>query len=173
MLLEVIIAAVLLGLLAGGKLSRLNELELRGSGLMFAALLAQLGLPKIATSNPTLAPHILVVSFAVLLIALRLNKKTPAIVLMSFGVLLNFIVVAANNGMPVETAALSSAAADLIHIPITDSTLLPWLGDIIPWPMPGALGGLVSIGDLFLSLGVFLLLFNGMMYIGRRRKKTL
>ena len=170
MLLEVIVAAVLLGALAGGKLPRLNELELRGSGFIFAALFTQLALPAAAKFDPSLPPYLLILSFLLLLIGLSRNRMTPAIILMIIGVFLNFAVISANRGMPVK-AALPARGADQLHVRMTETTYLPWLADVIPWPLPGPLGGLVSLGDLFLSVGVFLLIFNGMMYTGKRRLK--
>lgn len=170
MLLEVIIVAIIVGLVSGGRLPRLNDLELRGSGLIFIALVTQLGLPTAGRLRPEAAPAILVASFALLLLALLLNEKTTPIVVMTTGVFLNLVVIAANRGMPVKAAALPAAAADLIHIPISEATRLPWLGDIITWPLPGAFSGLVSPGDIFLSAGVFMLIYSGMMYKGKRRQ---
>lgn len=171
MLLEVIIAAIILGLIAGGSLPRLNDLELRGSGLIFIALAAQLGLPAIGRLSPEAAPAVLVASFVLLLVALLVNEKTLAIMVMATGVFLNLVVIAANSGMPVKAESLPAAAVDLVHIPISEATRLPWLGDIIIWPLPGVLSGLVSLGDLFLSAGVFMLIYEGMMYKGKRRKR--
>jgi hypothetical protein len=169
MLLEVIIAALIIGIAAGGSLRRLNDLQLRGSSLIFAALMIQLLLPKIGDFQPSLASYLLTGSFAVLLIALLTNKITPPIILMSLGVLLNLIVITANSGMPVLAKVLPVAADDRIHIPMTQTTRFPWLADIIPWTLPGTLHGLVSAGDLFLSAGVFVLILSGMMYKGKRR----
>ena len=171
MLLEVIVAAIIVGLIAGGSLPRLNDLELRGSGLIFIALAAQLGLPVIGRLSREAVPAVLVTSFVLLLVALLVNKKTVPIVAMATGIFLNFAVIAANSGMPVKAEALPAAAADLVHIPISEATRLPWLGDIIIWPLPGAFNGLVSLGDLFLSAGVFMLIYDGMMYKGKRRKR--
>ncbi len=171
MLLEVIAAAIIFGLISGGRLPRLNDLELRGATLIFIALLVQLTLPAIGRLEAKAAPVVLIGSFVLLVAALLSNKKTPAVLLMTVGVSLNLLVIAINGGMPVATSALSAAADDLIHIPISDTTRLPWLGDVIRWPLPGALNGLVSLGDFFLSAGVFLIIYVGMLYKGRRRKR--
>lgn len=171
MLLEVIFFALIFGTFAGGKLFRLNDVKMRGSGLIFAALVTQMGLPIVARVSPTAAFPILILSFSALLIALLLNKKTPAVIMMSTGVFLNLLVIAANKGMPVRASAIPVAAADVIHIRMSAATRFPWLADVISWPLPGPLSGIVSLGDLFLSAGVFILIFDGMIYRGRRRAR--
>ncbi|MCX8007369.1 MAG: DUF5317 domain-containing protein, partial [Coriobacteriia bacterium] len=49
---------------------------------------------------------------------------------------------------------------DLVHRPLTDDTVAPWLADVIPVPGPKGLRAVVSIGDLLLVAGVGWFLFR-------------
>lgn len=137
---------------------------------MFIALFSQTALPFLARIRPSASPYILIASFGLLLVAVLLNKRTIAFIAMAAGVALNLIVVAANGGMPVLAHAMPVAATDQIHIRMTAATRLTWLADIIA--VPGPVNMLISPGDILLGAGVFILLFQGMMYKGRRRIKT-
>jgi len=101
----------------------------------------------------------------------NLNKRMFAIILV--GIFLNFAVIAANDGMmPVKVdGALSqgySLQVDQLekgliggHIPLDEKTTrISMLGDVIdirpPYPFPKT----ISVGDIVISVGVFLLIFN-------------
>ncbi len=171
MLLEVIILSVLIGWLAGGKLTRLSKVNLIGMNLLIWAFILQSLVPSISAFYDVFGYSILLVSYFILLVALSQNQLDLDIILMMTGVFLNFIVILANGGMPVKVEAFPVGFNDHVHIQMTKMTNLPWLGDIIPWPFPGFLGGLVSIGDIFLAAGIFILVVQGMTYRGRRRNR--
>ena len=56
--------------------------------------------------------------------------------------------------------------ADPRHELVDASTLLPWLGDVVPVALPG-LGQAVSPGDVLIAAGAGLLLYAGMGGTGR------
>ena len=103
----------------------------------------------------------LVVSFAVLLVFVGLNVRTPGFVLLLVGVGLNLLVIASNLGMPVTRGALRTAgllgsieelASDTKHRLATEHTVLRALGDGIGVPAPFA--QVVSPGDLCMYVGL-------------------
>jgi hypothetical protein len=86
--------------------------------------------------------------------------------LIFIGVLLNFIVMAANGGrMPVSPEAASILDPFFIealknglygkHTLITESTRLALLGDIIPLSAPYPKEQVISLGDVVMNIGVF------------------
>jgi hypothetical protein len=104
---------------------------------------------------------------------------------MGLGIGLNFIVILLNGGMPVSLSAMYKIggidaidklerSVDFVHIPMKSSTLLKILADtiIFPslYPRPGF--AVASIGDAFLSIGVFILIQSGMSYKGKHEKQN-
>lgn len=120
-----------------------------------------------------------------LFVVIGLNRRNPAIVLMGAGILLNFIVIAANGGkMPVSAEGLHRAGMDayievlegddiLTHQLADDETRLLFLADIFwfapPYPRPKVF----SVGDVVLGIGTCWLLVGGMLahpsVTGKRR----
>lgn len=102
--------------------------------------------------------------FAFLVINRRYRLPTA---LMALGSLGNFLVIAANGfRMPVSAAALAmfpgmTAAAvferKVNYFIVQGKVNLYFLADIIPLPLP-RLASFLSVGDLFLGLGILLLL---------------
>ncbi len=169
MLIEIIALAVLSGRLLGGRFSRLGAVEFTGQYLLFAAVIIQALLPAFARIGSGPSVYLLIGSYTLIMIALALNRRTPGVTLIGLGVFLNFIVITANGGMPV---ANSAEFADKVHISLSSGTSLPWLADVIRWPLPKPFGGLVSLGDLALAAGVFAFIVRGMSYRGKRRVTT-
>lgn len=95
-----------------------------------------------------------------------MNFKRPFMKLLFFGTLLNFIAIVSNDfKMPVLVSeVLSNADAkklylqtgqDLIHSLLTEDTNFKLLCDIITLPTPYPFPKTISIGDVLLLLGVF------------------
>ncbi len=121
--------------------------------------------------------------YAVLLAAIASNLHIGEIRLMGLGTFFNFLALAANAGvMPVhpkaaELAGIStmfepSAGIKLIrHVIMTPETQLKPLTDIIP--LPGFsifLKTVVSVGDILLAIGIFLLVQRYMCFRGEAEK---
>jgi hypothetical protein len=151
-------------------LARLNQLHLRGGWLAVLALLAQVMSMIVQQQRLPL----LLITSALLAGFCWLNRRQAGIILAGFGIALNMIVIAANGGaMPVNPAAFSEVNGRYIEtgselsfsksVVLDDHTAaLAWLGDRLLLPGPLAKLAAWSIGDVFLVLGVGLLLWRTM-----------
>lgn len=158
--------AVLVALLTGG--SRLAQVRLRAVRLLAAAAVIQVGTSALAPgSGAVRALALLLTSVLVGLFVLG-NRRVAGTPLIGLGLLLNVVVVAANKAMPVSQDAASrvgitptelALAGDAMREPLTESTVLGRLADVVPvaapwWPQ------VVSPGDVLVAAGVGLLLVS-------------
>ncbi len=148
--------------LAGGDLRRLADLRLRATWLPGLALAAQVVITVIATSgSPALHRAVHVATYALLGVFLWSNRRLPGMRVVGAGALCNALAIVVNRGvMPASTWAQRVAG---LHVrPGFDNSahlahpLLPWLGDVIPWP--GPLPNVLSVGDCIIYVGVLILL---------------
>lgn len=171
-----ILAGLILGLATGGRLSHLMEREPRGLWLLVLAALINVFGGFIAWKIAPIAPAVRIAALAGVygLVGWVLWTTPgfwrPALVLITLGGLLNFLVMAANAGqMPVDLNLLRAAGkphlAERIgrgqafrHAPLAPETPLGFLGDVIPLPRPF---NVPSPGDLFLGVGLMLLVWHG------------
>ncbi len=162
------ILVVLAGLCAltvplfGGRLSRLADLQLRGLWIPVAAVLVQVLITMIIrNAGQSLDEALHIGTYVLIAVFLGLNRRLPGMTLICFGVCLNVSAIVANGGvMPAAATAQRIAglhpgggfhnSAHLAH------PLLPWLGDIIPWP--GPLPNVLSVGDCVIFAGTLVLL---------------
>lgn len=172
MFISLIVLAILLGLIRGGRLANLSGLKLKYPLLILLSvvidycgiILMQSG---ILSSRPVVFASA-IVHYALLFAFIWFNRRLPFLWCAGAGSLLNFIVIMLNGGsMPLsakvtEIAEISGNLRHLVegrfliyHI-INESTWLWFLGDVIhiPWPIHS----FISIGDILLYAGVFLLI---------------
>ncbi len=176
--------SVILGLIVGtirrGNLFRLNNLR----WIWLAILpLASVFLMKAYPSVPLL-PKAAATTFSYLCVMIFVianrKYKLPS-VLLGLGTMCNYLVIAANSfRMPISVKALSiystmTPAAVIAqradYFVATDGANLMFLGDVIYFPIK-IFEGFLSIGDILLSIGMFMLIVQVM---GRNcfgRKKT-
>jgi hypothetical protein len=164
--LPIIIVAILIGLIAGGSLKRFENLQIH----WWAVAPVGLALQVIPIKDSNLAVASLIASYALLLAFVWVNRRLVAAPLLLIGLVLNLAVVAANGGMPVSGSAIRSVdaqaiapAADAVgkhHLESSADVLVP-LGDNIPVPQP--VGAILSIGDLFLYLGIMVFVISVML----------
>jgi hypothetical protein len=155
----VLVVSIVVSLARGGKLSNLGAIEVTAWWLLFVGFGMQTVANSLPSSSREAAIPLLLSSFVVLLLVVWLNRADPGLWIAGIGILMNFTVIAINQGMPVlqeaiEVAGGSAAIAfDAKHVVLDASTRLPFLGDVIPLP-----GSVISLGDVFLAigLGVFL-----------------
>jgi hypothetical protein len=167
-------AALVVGWILGGRVSRLADLRIRWIPLAIAGFALQ------GVSAPGSWPLVLVGISFVLLIAFageNVRSRLPGARLILVGVLLNFFVIAVNGGMPVTRSALERSnqmetlhalVADggaKHHIATKDDRLL-FLGDVVPL---APVHQIVSAGDAVTYLGVAWLVVAGMRPSRRRR----
>ena len=159
---------VVVGRTLGGRFRNLASICLRASALVWSALAIQVWLATTSPRSWSLAGR-----FALLLISylavggwLATNAVAhPALrrafSLLALGWVLNLAAIVPNGGMPVSGAALatsgipSETAVDEghfgKHVPASSSTVLPWLGDVIPAP---PLRSAISVGDMAMCAGI-------------------
>jgi len=176
MFIEAIALSMIVALLRRGDIRRIGHLNLRNTWLMFApgvciALLYTKYIPGMAfVGKLSSAAHIL--AYFLVLIVVWTNRRLPGMLLIGAGAALNFIVITANGGqMPVSpTAAERVGLRDVLehrnnvrHASIDRNTRLRPLSDVIAIPsvtkrprLP--LPAVISVGDVVLSVGLFVLI---------------
>lgn len=157
--------AVVLGYLLGGRLSAFENLRLRWWGLIVVGLAIQFtplpegdgGTDLVVRTAALAVSYTLIVAFAIT------NVRVPGIPLILIGVAANFLVIVANGGMPVSESALidsghwndigqlQQGGLDKHHL-MDDDDVLTFLADVIGIPSP--IGQAISIGDVFVYLGL-------------------
>lgn len=182
MLVESIGAAVAVGKLRGGKVLNLSEISIKYGEWMVASgliegIAAYIRKAEIEPIWRLVDSHIFwihLLTYTLLFCTLLVNRKEKGFVWILLGVCLNFLVIMANGGrMPVDTShinqalypatiALLESGKDLTHSLMTEHTRLKFLGDLIhlqkPYPLPKSL----SIGDLWMMLGIFIFIQDKM-----------
>lgn len=183
MLIGGIALGLILGLVAGGRLTNLAYVRLHRMWLLVAAVLLRFVTEILL--NAGFAPvemlrlPLLGGAFALLLLALWPNRGFPGISLAFVGILTNAVVIVVNGGfMPIWEPSLRLAGltpADVtsaLHIVLPgtlDANFLLHLGpfgDVIPVPLP-FIQNVASIGDAFLTLGLAFFLFAGVVRVPR------
>jgi hypothetical protein len=157
----VLVPALGIALLLGGRPARLADLNVRSGWLVFGAL----GLQVVAfpfavlpwTTPGRLAVGLWLCSYALLLVAAGRNIRLPGVALATAGVLLNLIAVTANAGrMPVLPEAMVAAghAYDVRHNSFAEEApRLPWLVDRWAAPSWVPLANVFSVGDAAIAAG--------------------
>lgn len=169
MLAETTSASILVSLIRKGNLKNLQNIDIHGWYLLFIAGILQVVL-KLGYFETFFYP-IVIFSYICILSCLVMNFRQFSMVITFVGVLLNFLVIAFNKGfMPVSSKGLEIAGYDMssitsiqldtFHALIVDSTRLAFLSDIIPIPKPYPLPQMLSIGDFFIMIGVFMFFQN-------------
>jgi Family of unknown function (DUF5317) len=174
-ILVTLIFACGLGLLVGGRLSALATLKVRWT----PAALIGLALQLTPFPGDTWPLAMLLVSFVFLtaFAVVNLRSRVPGFVLIALGVVMNFTVIAVNQGMPVTREALVASHQEdtlpiLLERPGAKHDLagpddhLMLLADVIPVP---PLDQVVSLGDVLAYGGVVWLVVTGMR---RREERT-
>lgn len=179
MLIGALVAGLVLGLVAGGRLDNLANVRLRWVMALFVGLFlryaVQLAIEAGNAPADALRLPLFTIAFALVLGGLWVNRDHPGIPLAFVGILLNAVAMMINGGhMPVWAPAIAASGltpADAVtpfHVVIdpgpggiisSDFLLraIP-LGDIVPIPVPG-LRNVASLGDFFLAGGLAFFLF--------------
>lgn len=179
MLLDIAIVSLILGWVFRGRLANLAEVEIRGLVLALLVVVVQYGGQYAADSGwivlRTWGPLVYVGTFLLLMTVIWLNRRSPALLLMGAGILLNLLVIAANDGkMPVSADGLIRAGLEhyiepleagsvITHQLLHDETRLSFLADIFvlakPYPRPKVF----SLGDVVLAAGALWFIVGGML----------
>jgi MFS family permease len=176
LLLIAAIVGVLLGLLAGGRVSNLLSVKVRFGVLIVLALAMRFGTQWLIEQGVDAADQLRVplfaTAFGMLVAALWLNRSQPGLLLAMVGVAANGLAILVNGGyMPVFVPAVEVAgltAADLsptFHVALPEQLDLEFLlaagplGDILPVVIL-SLSNVISLGDVLLAGGIAWFLFS-------------
>jgi len=159
----VLFVALAIAMLRGGRLLNLGDIELRSWWLLFIAFGLQAGTSWIPDDAETLGLAMILVSFAMLMLLVVFNRSKPGMWIAGIGVLMNFTVIALNGGMPVLAGAAEVAsgftvaepdlAGSFKHVLLDETSRLTFFADVIPLRLAG-IGEVISLGDVFLALGL-------------------
>ena len=166
----------------GGRLRNLADVRVRfwpALPLSFALQVAPI--PQVGDGIGRYIPvAVVLLSYVVLVVVLAANIRLRGFVLMLIGSLLNAVVIAANQGMPVSRASIveSENLSLLEGLPTErglpyhaadDEDVLLVLADVIPVRQP--FGVVISVGDVVTYAGAALFLAGSM--LGRPRRRPL
>jgi hypothetical protein len=147
--------------LAGGSMSRLAEVQVRGLLLMPLALGVQILIFSVVPHWPEpvlVAGHVL--SYLAAGAFVWLNRRVPGMLLAALGGAANFAAITTNGGvMPARpealaTAGLSDSAGAFENSAAATDAPLWFLGDVFAIPASWPLANVFSVGDVLLLLGV-------------------
>jgi hypothetical protein len=169
--LSVIGLSILVGLASGGRLRRIERLQLRWWGLVLAGLALQFApLPSGRAGNDLLVRIVVLsCSYCLLVAFAALNIRLPGMALALIGLVLNALAIVPNGGMPVSGDALVRSGQPEVydylvregaakhHLQTEDDILTP-LGDVIP--IGGPIHQVVSVGDVFVYAGIAWLIIS-------------
>lgn len=177
-----IAAAIILGCLRGADPSRLSWLPLRAGWLALGALIVQMAFFLLVTpeglSGWPAAMVVTMITYGPLAVFLWLNRCLPGMKVIALGLLLNLAVITVNGGyMPISPEALAlkesrvPSAEDYGRRPARSKdvvlsrseTRLWLLSDILVIPKPLPFASVLSIGDLFLAAGAFIVVYRQML----------
>ena len=156
-----VIAGLVVGLLAGGRVDRLADLRIRWAWLAIAGLAAQvvLFLPTIGDALGPVAPWLYAGSTAAILAVILVNLRIPGLALVAAGAACNLAAIVANGGyMPVSPAALASLGWEQVpgysnSATIADPALAP-LTDVLAMPSWLPFANVFSVGDVLIAVGL-------------------
>jgi hypothetical protein len=165
MLLVLVVAACFLTVpLAGGRITRLADLELRASWAALAGIAIQVAIVSLLPGgNAALHVALHVASYGLGAYFVFVNRRIPGLWLIAAGGALNFAAIAANGGvMPASRDALARAGIEPSHGFANSTALahpkLQFLGDVFAVPGPWPIGNVFSVGDLVLVAGLMVLI---------------
>jgi hypothetical protein len=177
-----VVSAVLIGLARGGRLRRLANLPLRWAWIALVAFGLQFYLiyfPE-PVNEGIFSTRVVVLMFSYVLLfaVVWRNRALPGFWLIGLGFLSNFAVMLLNGGyMPITAESLAQVGHSRnilspepgARVRATKDIVLPreqtfawWLSDIFVLPPPFLIPRVFSLGDVFIALGAFQLIQNGM-----------
>ena len=160
----VLFLSLTVAMLRGGRLTNLGDIELKAWWLLIISfgLQGALLFPNVGWSD-SVALAMVLTSFALLMVLVILNRTQTGMWLTGLGVLMNFTVIALNGGMPVLSEAAEVASGFSLSVPdlsesykhvvLDETSQLTFLADVIPLRV-GSVGQVISLGDVFLAVGL-------------------
>jgi len=172
-------------------ISNLENIQVKGLGFFIFSLIIQSGGVYVALNYGSSDIGSLIneyfiwihcISYQLILIGIALNLEKKYMKIFFFGTLLNFTVILFNGmKMPVrvpmdmanswENFLYLNDSKDLIHTLMNTSTKLNFLGDIFILKEPYPFKKAVSIGDMFLLVGFFVMIQEETKYQTKKKRK--
>jgi Family of unknown function (DUF5317) len=150
--------------LAGGRLARLTDIRLRATWSVLLSVAIQVAIVSVVPGGSH-AVHVALHLFSYALAGwfLIANRHVRGLAVVALGAGLNVLAIAANGGvMPADAGALRIAGlaerAGFNNSALLAHPHLAFLGDVIPIPGPWPIGNVLSVGDLIIFAGAFLVL---------------
>jgi hypothetical protein len=160
-LLYAIVVGLVVGLLAGGRLSGLASLEFRWAPLAILGLAMQIALFSGPVSDRVgdLGPWVYVGSTMLVLVVVLRNIRITGLPIVAVGAASNLVAIVANGGyMPTspEAAGMAGreAATTYSNSSIMDGAVLAPLTDIFALPAWLPFHNVFSVGDVLIAVGV-------------------
>lgn len=174
MFIEAIVIGFIVAIFRKGKIRNIENLHINGWYLFIAAGLIQVSISWLKSKNQLLGPeffdkyfvYVHLLTYLLMIVGVILNIRKNFMRFILIGMLLNCIVIFANGGkMPVSFKNVKGYEnytedmldkSDIKHSLVTEDTKFVYLADVIVLPRPYPLARIISIGDIFLMIGVFL-----------------
>ncbi len=186
MFLTVMVVSLVVGLVSGGKISRLADVDLDRVVWIAGSFLVKIASIKLLSGRFEPYPQVcLALSFGTYLMlfyGLYPNLRLRGFGVLAFGVFLNFLVIMANGGrMPVDLSPLgpdvlgsqiSVLSSSFTHCMLGDNTRLTFLADIFSWKFLSRAPTTFSLGDIFMAAGIFLFIMSTMHASFSQRQKN-
>lgn len=179
-----LIISIILGFIRKGNILGLADLNLKYLPCVFIAFLIEASISYITPPSPICGRIMLMgfvsVEYAFLFYFIWMNRRQHEILIMGVGILLNFMAIIFNHGsmpvsdyiykLPTLADKITVMQASLMpeYIIITKDAPLWLLGDIFYVPIPTST--FLSVGDILLGVGAFLLVQNAMLSLRQKKK---
>ncbi|MGG7622126.1 DUF5317 family protein, partial [Bacillus coreaensis] len=172
----ILILAILLTLLKGrNPLTFINNVKFQWPLVILISFGVQIALAIIAIESKEKFESILIYTFIGIIVGLIINYKIPGVIWIVAGAILNLLALLLNEGlMPVDENALkqtgqevTSFETDSRHQLMTETTKFWILGDWIP-----VIKYVLSPGDLFVAIGIILLIYKNSSKIKTKVRKN-
>ncbi len=176
MFLEVICIALLVYLVKGGKLSKLIDLDIKKAALIYLLLFLNLGMLLVYYRTNFIykeyLPYLNILIYLIYISLLLYNIKLKGAKILLVGTILNFIPLLFYRGkMPVDIVALEKIGAYpeiellfqdkvLTHCLLNLDSKIKLFSDFIAIGKPYFFPKVISIGDIFLAIGIFMFIYS-------------
>lgn len=157
MLIEIIAISFIIAFLRGGKVA---TIKFNKPGFLASGIILQ-----IAANFNFYSGFLMSVAYLCVILFFYANREHEDFRIFMIGWLLNALAIWSNKGkMPIDMTLAERlpfstekliAGTDFKHVVLTDASNLPFLSDVIY--MPFIIPRVISIGDIFIMLGAFLL----------------
>lgn len=169
MFLEAVILGVIIGIVRNGSMRNISMLKIRGWYLIILALLLQMFTMFFSNISivKTYGNYFYVTLAVLIILTLIINLDKKAVWIILIGALLNFLIILMNGfKMPISFQGLELAGLETMIDGIKSGSITNYMsldevsnwtkyfGKYITIPKPYPFAKVISIGDIFMSLGV-------------------